>query len=86
MAVITDKFGCNLAVGDYILFVPVGGSELWWGEIESFRDIALFDKNHSSWTINIVENDLFTQPHRCVKFSQEEVLMRKLSADIMTNQ
>lgn len=84
---IFDKFGCRLKVGDGILYVPMGGTEhypLKWGVIESFQNLNFLGRNRTpNWYINIVgEGDGFTSPHKCVRFSKEEVTMRKLESGI----
>lgn len=78
---ITDKFGCQLNEGDWILYVPRGdkdaGSSLRHGEIREIKKAM-----GEMVFINIVGKDHFTTPNHCVKFSQEEVTMRKMESGI----
>jgi hypothetical protein len=76
--VITDKFGCRLEVGDWVLYVPIdtSGATLKYGQIGSFGKVL-----DSSMFVNIKDSEEFTKPGRCVKFSQEEYTMRKLESE-----
>lgn len=75
---ITDKFGCVINPGDWVLYVPVAdkGVSLKYGQVESFGKIL-----GSMTFVNIKDTDEYAMPYRCVLFSQEEYTMRKLESD-----
>jgi len=81
---ITDRFRCKIEKGDWILYIPVtadGQSVLRWGQIEGFMDIAFTTPDSNDWIIKIVGEEDITQPHRCIKFTEEEMTMRKLQSE-----
>jgi len=80
--VITDKFGCRLAVGDWVIYVPIDPSN---GGALHYGCISRIVTSHS-WPggfdfIDIEGQEHSTKPSRCVKFSQEEYTMRKLESE-----
>jgi hypothetical protein len=79
--VITDRFNCKIEPGDWVLYVPVdpgspGG--IMHGQIRAINHLgSLTFIRFEGW-----DDKHFTQPHKCVRFSQEEMLMRKLESGL----
>lgn len=80
LGVITDKFGCRLYVDDWILYVPVdplSGQNLKYGQVQRFSGY----KRGNLRVIQIKDSKDYTTSERCVKFSQEEYVVRKLQSE-----
>lgn len=77
---ITDRFDCRIALGDCIVYIPYGnlhaGTVLKHGRIVKFGTIL------GGETIINIDGGDWTLPRLCIRFSQEELTMRKLESGI----
>ena len=77
---IFDKFGCRLHVGDWVLYTPIRtttGAGLRYSQVTKIRILI------GSMAVVYLDNeeDDIAHSHNCVKFSLEEVTVRRLESD-----
>lgn len=78
---ITDRFNRKIDVGDWVIYVPLSPESprsLYYGKISKIKTTILSDMVF----LEIENHQGFTQPRACIKFSEEEMLMHKLEANI----
>ncbi len=76
--VITDRFDCVIGVDDWVVYIPYGnlnaGAVLRHGRITRVSTILggeiILNMDGGDWTL----------PRLCIRFSQEELVMRKLES------
>lgn len=83
---IKDRFGSSLEVGDWAVYVPVseyGSVEaMRWGRISRFQNLAFTSTSRKDWIVFFEDEDDFTKPYRCMKYSPEEMTIKKLNSGL----
>jgi len=82
---IFDKFDTRLEVGDEVLYVPIrsaGVSGLRWGKISKFMDLNFLKNLDSNWIIRIEGSDDIARTFNCVKFSEKDIVLRRLTSKL----
>lgn len=79
--VITDRFDCEIGVDDWVVYIPYGnpniGAILRYGRITKINTILM----GGEIIVNIDGGD-WTLPRLCIRFSPEEIVMRKLESGL----
>lgn len=76
----TDRFDCRIAVGDWVVYIPYGNLEA--GTVLRHGSIMRFSSILGGETIINIDGGDWTLPRLCIRFSQEELTMRKLESGI----
>lgn len=85
----TDWFGCELSVGDWVIYVPITNDVTMFrhGKVKKIRHMFsdtgmeyIYVHNKEAGKDQNYED--MTLRSRCIKLSQEEALMRKLESGL----